>query len=66
MPSTNGVKSRTKTDQTVDGAVAMHLATAEMDRQLGKMSLALQQVTQGMSASTFQRYRDALDALERE
>ena len=63
MPSTstNGVKSRTKTDQLVDGAVAMKRAMVEMDHQQGKIDLALQQVLAGMSAPVFQRYKDALE-----
>ncbi len=61
MSNTNGVKSPTKTDQTVDGAVAMKTAMIEMDHQQGRMDLALQQMLAGMSAPVFQRYRDALD-----
>ncbi len=66
MPNTdvNGAKPRTKTDQLVDGAVALYKTKVEMDHELAKMGLALQQVTAGMSAKTFQKYSDIIEAWE--
>ena len=61
MPSTNGAKPRTKTDQLIDGAVGMKRAMIEMDHQQGKMDLALQQMLAGMSAPVFQRYSDSIN-----
>ena len=66
MPNTNGVKRRTKSEQNLDGAVAMYKSLADLEHHLAKGHLALQQMTAAMTATVYQQYRERLDGLESE
>ena len=62
----NGAKPRTKTDQQVDGAVAIYMAMSELDHHLAKLGLGLQQVIAGMSSKTFDQYNEIVSEWEPE
>ena len=62
----NGAKPRTKSNQQVDGAVAIYMSMSALDHHLAKLGLGLQQVIAGMSSKTFDQYNEVVSKWEPE